>query len=300
MPLLSEPDKAPSTATQLQAPASNCPSLPDDDRRHEAKQNANPGSGSARIKIRPATIAELQKEASLTSCWDEKRDFLGSVMLASWYWQDGIECVALGRLERAFVQLSRAATMSLEKLPNHKDYKKLKAAEKQALLVVRRLFLLVGIGEMTDELPLMNCGNERQNGLDMLSLLGEIQTILTQRYSEWLRNHFLADVQALPVSVPQRVPLMATQVRPRIANASPVVYPVALNPHVHPLPFPPLQMKPSARGPFYTLSRSAPSSTTNVNQYTLPPSRTDSTDYGIYCRRMAYSQETSFVEALPA
>lgn len=70
---------------------------------------------------RPASIAELADKAML-DLWDESKDFKYYLRLAEKHRKEGKECAKRGDLEGAFVELARAATLVLEKLPMHKDY----------------------------------------------------------------------------------------------------------------------------------------------------------------------------------
>ena len=72
---------------------------------------------------RPATIAELAERA-LDNIWDEKRELKHFLRIAERSRKDGKEFLKQGDLENAFVAYARAATLVLEKLPTHKDYKK--------------------------------------------------------------------------------------------------------------------------------------------------------------------------------
>ncbi|KAF8909812.1 hypothetical protein CPB84DRAFT_1673208 [Gymnopilus junonius] len=72
-------------------------------------------------RTRPSSIAELAKEA-MDDLWDENKDFKHYLRVAERYRREGKECAKRGDLEGAFVQLARAATLVLEKLPLHKDY----------------------------------------------------------------------------------------------------------------------------------------------------------------------------------
>jgi len=69
---------------------------------------------------RPASIAELAERAQ-DNLWDENKDLKHYLRVAGDYRRDGKEFVRTGDLENAFVQFSRAATLVLEKLPQHRD-----------------------------------------------------------------------------------------------------------------------------------------------------------------------------------
>lgn len=70
---------------------------------------------------RPSSIAELAEKATI-DVWDNSKDFKHYLRLAEKYRKEGKEYAKRGDLEGAFVELARAATLVLEKLPEHKDY----------------------------------------------------------------------------------------------------------------------------------------------------------------------------------
>jgi STAM-binding protein len=86
---------------------------------------------------RPASIAELAEMAML-DLWDDTKDFKHYLRMAEKYRKEGKECAKKGDLEGAFVELARAATLVLEKLPMHRDYNgMLNANQRQNLSLVR-------------------------------------------------------------------------------------------------------------------------------------------------------------------
>ncbi|KAF9531213.1 hypothetical protein CPB83DRAFT_849571 [Crepidotus variabilis] len=111
---------------------------------------------------RPASIAELAERA-MVDLWDDTKDFKYYLRLAEKYRKEGKECAKRGDLEGAFVELARAATLVLEKLPMHKDY-----------------------------YSVLN-SNQRQNlglnGQDILDNLGELKPTLVDRYDKWFQKH---------------------------------------------------------------------------------------------------------------
>jgi len=78
------------------------------------------GAANGRQK-RPSSIAELAQRAT-DDKYDDSKDFKFYLRLAEKYRREGKECAKRGDLEGAFVELARAATLVLEKLPLHKDY----------------------------------------------------------------------------------------------------------------------------------------------------------------------------------
>lgn len=83
--------------------------------------SARHNSRTAVTPRRPASIAELAERAKV-DVWDDSREFKHHLRAAEKYRREGKECAKKGDLETAFVQLARAATLVLEKLPSHRDY----------------------------------------------------------------------------------------------------------------------------------------------------------------------------------
>lgn len=69
----------------------------------------------------PSSIAELAQKATV-DLYDDSKDFKYYLRLAEKHRKEGKESARRGDLEGAFVELARAATLVLEKLPMHKDY----------------------------------------------------------------------------------------------------------------------------------------------------------------------------------
>ena len=69
---------------------------------------------------RPATISELAERASIP--WDESKGFKYHLKLAERYRRAGKEHAKSGDMENAFVELAKAATLVLERLPEHPEY----------------------------------------------------------------------------------------------------------------------------------------------------------------------------------
>jgi hypothetical protein len=70
---------------------------------------------------RPATIAELAERARDTS-WDPTLSLKYWLKTAERHRNAGYEHIDKGDLENGFVELARAATIVMEKVPIHKDY----------------------------------------------------------------------------------------------------------------------------------------------------------------------------------
>ena len=92
----------------------------------------NPRAGPSQ---RPATISELAERASIP--WDESKGFKHHLKLAEKHRRDGKEYARSGDVENAFVELAKAATLVLERLPEHPDYNtKLNSAQRHNLGLV--------------------------------------------------------------------------------------------------------------------------------------------------------------------
>ena len=82
--------------------------------------NAPRHSQRAGPSRRPATISELAERANRP--WDESKGFKYHLKLAEKYRREGKEHARVGDMENAFVELAKAATLVLERLPEHPDY----------------------------------------------------------------------------------------------------------------------------------------------------------------------------------
>lgn len=82
------------------------------------------GHGRSGLQRRPSSIAELADKA-LDNAYDEGKDLKYYLRIAERYRKEGKEVAKQGDLETAFVLLAKAATLVLEKLPNHRDYQTL-------------------------------------------------------------------------------------------------------------------------------------------------------------------------------
>lgn len=111
---------------------------------------------------KPATIAILAERA-LENIWDEGRELKHFLRIAEKSRKDGKEFARRGDLENAFVSFARAATLVLEKLPTHRDYKKLlNESQRQNLML---------------------------NGQDILDNLGALKPQLLHNYEQWEKQH---------------------------------------------------------------------------------------------------------------
>ena len=73
---------------------------------------------------RPATIAELAEKAR-EDIWDPNKHLKHWLRTAELSRKHGKQYAEAGDFERSFVQLARAATIILEKMPTHQDYQTL-------------------------------------------------------------------------------------------------------------------------------------------------------------------------------
>jgi STAM-binding protein len=98
---------------------------------------SNPRAGPSR---RPATISELADRANIP--WDESKGFKYHLKLAEKYRRDGKEYAKSGDMENAFVELAKAATLVLEKLPEYSHYNaKLNGNQRHNLGLVCSFFI---------------------------------------------------------------------------------------------------------------------------------------------------------------
>jgi STAM-binding protein len=91
---------------------------------------------------RPASISELAERANIT--WDESKGFKYHLRSAGKCRREGKEYVRSGDMENGFVELAKAATLVLERLPEHPDYiAMLNPNQRHNLGLVSPLFLLL-------------------------------------------------------------------------------------------------------------------------------------------------------------
>ncbi|KAF4621611.1 hypothetical protein D9613_012625 [Agrocybe pediades] len=155
-------------------------------RRDESPHNPTPARGSFNVAARPSTIAELAEKVAMIETWDDSRDFEHYLRQAHRHHRKWKDFAQIGDIENAFVELERAATFVLEKLPTHRDYS---------------IFL--------DE-------NQRHcltlNGQVMLDNMSALKLRIVDRYDKWLSEHpDHADQERTPTEGGER----ATQVNRR-------------------------------------------------------------------------------------
>jgi len=91
-------------------------------------------------KTRPATIAELA-DKSREDLWDPNKHLKHWLRTAELARKSGKQYAENGDYERSFVQLARAASIILEKMPTHKDYHTLLTTSQRNNLVLVSLSL---------------------------------------------------------------------------------------------------------------------------------------------------------------
>ena len=112
-----------------------------------SNSTAHAGNGRHTARIvpqRPASIAELAEMAML-DLWDDTKDFKHYLRMAEKYRKEGKEYVRKGDLESAFVELARAATLVLEKLPLHRDYNSMLNANQRHNLSLVRISTIISL-----------------------------------------------------------------------------------------------------------------------------------------------------------
>ena len=90
-------------------------------------------------KTRPATITELA-EKSREDLWDPNKSLKHWLRTAELARKAGKQYAEDGDYERSFVQLARAATIILERMPTHRDYHTLLSTDQRRNLVLVSLF----------------------------------------------------------------------------------------------------------------------------------------------------------------
>ena len=92
-------------------------------------------------KTRPATIAELA-DKSREDLWDPNKHLKHWLRTAELARKSGKQYAESGDYERSFIQLARAASIILEKMPTHKDYNTLLTTSQRNNLVLVSLTFL--------------------------------------------------------------------------------------------------------------------------------------------------------------
>ena len=103
-------------------------------------------------KIRPATIAELA-DKSREDLWDPNKHLKHWLRTAELARKSGKQYAENGDYERSFVQLARAASIILEKMPTHKDYRSLLTESQRNNLVLVSFSLSLSTGLYLPLLP---------------------------------------------------------------------------------------------------------------------------------------------------
>ncbi|KAH8827112.1 hypothetical protein DL96DRAFT_1232990 [Flagelloscypha sp. PMI_526] len=113
-------------------------------------------------RTRPSSIQELANEA-VQNNWDPSKDLKFYLKQAEKFRKVGKEYADSGDIESAFIEYARAATLVLEKLPQHKDYHTMLSKQQRQNLSL--------------------------NGQDILDSLGELKPVLVQRHEQWTTRH---------------------------------------------------------------------------------------------------------------
>ena len=108
-------------------------------------------------KTRPATIAELA-DKSREDLWDPNKHLKHWLRTAELARKAGKQYAENGDYERSFIQLARAATIILEKMPTHKDYRTLltESQRNNLVLVSLSLFLFPAMSYLPLPFPLFS------------------------------------------------------------------------------------------------------------------------------------------------
>lgn len=113
-------------------------------------------------RTRPSSIHELAEEA-LDNPWDPSKELKAHLRQAEKTRLAGKDFKASGDLESAFVEFARAATLVLEKLPQHRDYNTLLNKQQRHNLSL--------------------------NGQDILDSLQELKPVLVKRHGQWATHY---------------------------------------------------------------------------------------------------------------
>jgi hypothetical protein len=116
--------------------SSGQPSPNRDGRDHYANRERREAR-DARVerRTRPATIAELA-DKSREDLWDPNKSLKYWLRTAELARKAGKQYAEDGDYERSFVQLARAATIILERMPTHRDYHTLLTSDQRRNLVL--------------------------------------------------------------------------------------------------------------------------------------------------------------------
>lgn len=99
------------------------------------RERRDPWPDRVERKTRPATIAELA-EKSREDLWDPNKHLKHWLRTAELARKSGKQYAENGDYERSFIQLARAATIILEKMPTHRDYNTLLTSNQRNNLVL--------------------------------------------------------------------------------------------------------------------------------------------------------------------
>ncbi|TFY76569.1 hypothetical protein EWM64_g7444 [Hericium alpestre] len=122
---------------------------------------------------RPLSIAELAERAKADP-WDSQKPLKHWLRTAESSRSAGKRYAEQGDLENAFVELARAATIVLERLPAHQDYRVLLNSQQRH--------------------------NMGLHGQEILDLLSEVKSSLVERYENWQEHQPSTSTQPSPYS----------------------------------------------------------------------------------------------------
>ena len=104
------------------------------------RERREPWDARLERPTRPATIAELA-DKSREELWDPNKHLKHWLRTAELARKSGKQYAENGDYERSFVQLARAATIILEKMPSHRDYNTLLTSSQKHNLILVSLSL---------------------------------------------------------------------------------------------------------------------------------------------------------------
>jgi USP8 dimerisation domain len=106
---------------------------------------AAPAPSQVQAPSRPHSIAELAERAK-QSLGDESRPFKAWLRVAETARRDAKSIYEQGDFESAFVEYAKAATIVLEKIPNHPDYRVLLSSTQRHNMGLVRYLYSLGFG----------------------------------------------------------------------------------------------------------------------------------------------------------
>ncbi|KAI0265418.1 hypothetical protein BC834DRAFT_879357 [Gloeopeniophorella convolvens] len=160
--IYSQPNQfRPATFSQIQPGPARVYSNPTPSSSNPSPVRQAPPPAQPRASSRPYSIAELAERAK-QSLGEETRPFKSWLRVAENARKDGKTFQEQGDLESAFVEFARAATIVLEKIPAHPDYRVLLSSTQRH--------------------------NMGLHGQEILDSLAEIKISIMTRYEQWRSN----------------------------------------------------------------------------------------------------------------